>query len=1204
MFMTKIREIFDPLKPIERRIEKVITYETTNEELLKQEVIEYVATESIENHFDRLLDAIEEGMTDGKNPEVGVWVSGFYGSGKSSFTKYLGFALDPTRQIEGKPFREWLQNQFKSQPLRARLSVVAKKCPASVVMLDLASEMLAGATMAEISSVLYAKVMQWAGYSRDEKIAYLEFLLEQDGKMEAFKKRFKELTRGPSWNEVKNQPLVTKALASRLAAEFYPHIFPDSKSFNEIKLEERIKEDDRVRQMLDLIQRKTGSKNIIFILDEVGQYVAARDDLILNLDGLAKNLKNIGLGRVWIIATAQQTLTEDDPRAATNTAKLFKLKDRFPLSIDLVASDIKEICYSRLLGKSRKGEKELEQLFDSHGPQLRYGTELKNTKYYRAELNRETFLKYYPFLPHHFEILLQLLARLAKTRGGVGLRSAIKVIQDVLVDPGHTRKGAKLLADEKINALATAVHFYDTLHADIERPFPHIISGVDKAKKAFGEDSLEARAAKIVAILQILEDFPVSRENVAAMMHPSVDAPPNSEAVSKAIEEMVADKSVPLTEVDGSLRFMSEAVLDLENERLKIVPRTADLRSQFNTILREIFTPAPSVKLHGTRAVSTGFKISVSGNPVSLAGEKEAIQTHIEFFSESEYEKRKNEKLIESQQKSSGNTIFLHGHEDDEAENTTTEIFRCLEIYRLNRNKPADKEVEEYLRAQVQRAENLQTDLTARLKKGLLSGSFIFRGKPRAVSELGSDVVESITTHLKSVAEEVFSKYSEAPVSADPGTAEQFLKTERLDRIGSKDDPLSLVAKKGGSTVIETSHPAIVSIKTYFEQHGQVDGRKLLDDFYSAPFGWSKDTTRYIVAAMLVGGLVKLRVSGEDVTVRGEKAINNVKNTNSFNKIGIALRDSAPPPDVLIRARDRLLKLTGEEVLPLEEEISKCVIKHFPDFQQNYAPLAVQLENLGLPGHERAENVQDNLSEILKGDASDATNRLGQVECPLFDDLCWAREVKKAFDNGIAAVVRQANEFLSEIPLLPNTGITGQLISDTEPNRGQLSEHLKREDFYQYVVAMRNLLAEIEGQVKATVEKLSNEQIEDLKKQVTRLQFLPEWSRLGTEDKARIGADLDKLANTVDPNIAGLRRLINQQFLITRELQRLEAEIKKLGTPKEIPGKEPSGEVEIEVTLSAPMSFRSIEELESFLANLQEVRNRLSEGKKVNIKWV
>ena len=1202
--MTKVREIFDPSKPIERRIEKVITYETTNEELLKQEVIEYVATESIQNHFETLLNEIEDGMTNPQIREIGVWVSGFYGSGKSSFTKYLGFALDPTRQIENKPFREWLQNQFRSQPLRARLGTVARKCPASVIMLDLASEMLAGATMAEISSVLYAKVMQWAGYSRDEKIAYLEFLLEQDGKMESFKKRFKELSKGLSWDEVKNQPLVTKALASRLAAEFYPHIFPDSKSFNEIKLEERVKEDDRVRQMLDLIERKTGSRNIIFILDEAGQYVAARDNLILNLDGLAKNLKNIGLGRVWIIATAQQTLTEDDPRAATNTAKLFKLKDRFPLSIDLEASDIKEICYSRLLGKSRNGEKELEQLLDSHGPQLRYATELKNTRYYRSELNKETFLKYYPFLPYHFDILLQLLARLAKTRGGVGLRSAIKVIQDVLVDPGHTRKGAKLLADEKIGMLATAVHFYDTLHADIDRPFPHIISGVDKAKKVFGDDSLHAKAAKTIAILQILEDFPVGRENVAAMMHPSVDAAPNGEAVSKAIEEMLADKSVPLTEVDCSLRFMSEAVLDLENERLKITPRSADLRSLFNTVLREIFTPAPSVKLQGTRPVSTGFKISIGGPPVSLAGDKEAIQTQIEFFSATEYDKRKNERLIESQQKSSANTIFLLGHQDDETDNITIEIFRCQEIVKQNRNKPADKEVEEYLRAQAQRAENLQKDLTEKLGKALTSGSFIFRSKPRAVSELGPDVAESLKKYLGSVAGEVFYKYAEAPVPGDSGTAEQFLKTEKLDKIGSKDDPLGLVAKKGGSMVIETNHLAIVSIKTYLEQHGQVDGRKLLDDFYAAPYGWSKDTTRYIVAAMLVGGIVKLRISGEDVTVRGDQAINNLKNTNSFNKIGVALRDGAPSPDVLIRARERLLKLTGEEVLPLEEEISKCVVKHFPDFQQDYAPLAVQFENLGLPGQERAENIQDNLSEILKGDASDATNRLGQEECPLFDDLCWAREVKKAFDNGIAAVVRQANQFLSEIPGLPNIGINGQLIADTESDRNLLSEHLKRDDFYQHMPTMRNTITEIEGQIKKAVEKLNEEQTEDLKKKIPRLQSLPEWSRLGTEDKVRIGGELDRLAITVDLNIAGLRRLINQQFIITRELQRLEAEIRELGTPKKIPDEGGGEEVVVEVTLSAPTSFGAIEELDDFLAKIQEIRKQLTEGRKVTIKWV
>jgi hypothetical protein len=89
-------------------------------------------------------------------------------------------------------------------------------------------------------------------------------------------------------------------------------------------------------------------------IDEVGQYVSSRPNLILNLDGLAKNLKSIGAGKVWIMGTAQQTLTEDDPRASLNSPELYKLKDRFPIQIDLESSDIREICYRRLLGKSPK----------------------------------------------------------------------------------------------------------------------------------------------------------------------------------------------------------------------------------------------------------------------------------------------------------------------------------------------------------------------------------------------------------------------------------------------------------------------------------------------------------------------------------------------------------------------------------------------------------------------------------------------------------------------------------------------------------------------------------------------------------------------------------------------------------------------------------------------------------------------------------
>ena len=125
--------------------------------------------------------------------------------------------------------------------------------------------------------------------------------------------------------------------------------------------------DDRVQEMIDIVREASGKEYIVFVIDEIGQYVGSYQTKILDLQGLAENLKNLGEGKVWIIGTAQQTLTEDDPRAAINSPELFKLKDRFPITVALESSDIKEICFRRLLGKSSAGGATSEQLFDGTG---------------------------------------------------------------------------------------------------------------------------------------------------------------------------------------------------------------------------------------------------------------------------------------------------------------------------------------------------------------------------------------------------------------------------------------------------------------------------------------------------------------------------------------------------------------------------------------------------------------------------------------------------------------------------------------------------------------------------------------------------------------------------------------------------------------------------------------------------------------------
>jgi hypothetical protein len=335
-------------------------------------------------------------------------------------------------------------------------------------------------------------------------------------------------------------------------------------------------------------------------------------------------------------------------------------------------------------------------------------------------------------------------------------------------------------------------------------------------------------------------------------------------------------------------------------------------------------------------------------------------------------------------------------------------------------------------------------------------------------------------------------------------------------------------------------------------------------------------------------------------------AINSLKNTNAFNKIGIALQDSRPDPNKLLAARDRLLELTGEQVNPLPEKISKCVMHYFPDFQQNYAPLAVRLDTLNLAGRDRAQSIQDNLAEILKGDASDATNRLGGKDCPLFEDLCWAREVHKAFENGIGDIIKAGQALMEEIPKLPQAGIPGQLAADTYTECVELSNVMGREDFFSEIPAMQNLISEIQAKVADAANLFAQAQAEKLDQGKARLQALPEWGLLGTADKARVGANMDGLKVIAENNLDGIRKLLNDDYFFASEMDRLEKEIKTLAQfdgGSEEGGGESGDDSVVDVTLDVPKLITSAESLNDLIQKLESLKSQIQDGLTIKITW-
>lgn len=1200
---TLIKDIFDPSKDIYRTIEKVITYSASQEKRLESEITEYIVTDNIEEQFQKLMTQMQIAWDSGDIREIGVWVSGFYGSGKSSFTKYLGFALDEHITIQGRPFWEYLRDRMNLPTTRAQLTTLVRQHPAAVVPLDLASEMLAGASMEAVSTVLYYKVLQWAGFSQNLKVAALERRLRKDGKYEEFHDIIKneyEL----EWEDVKNDPLVVDSVIPEVAHRLYPQLFKTPEAFHTETSDIITFEPDRVKEMLDIIREKTHKKFIVFVIDEVGQYVGSRDVLITNLDGLAKNLKNIGEGNVWIIGTAQQTLTEDDPNAALNSPLLFKLKDRFPIQINLESSDIKEICVRRLLGKSPEGQTLLRTMFDNHGQALRFNTKLQDARFYDSDFDKEAFVNLYPFLPAHFAILLHLLGALAKSTGGVGLRSAIKVIQDILIEGTHHDP----VANKPIGWLATTVTLYDVLEKDIRRAFSTTTKGFDKAQLRFGEHPIHMDVAKTVAILQNLGNMPVTAQNVCSLIHPGVDAPSQRDEVDAAITDLINDAIVPFGEKEGNLCFFSERLNDIDQERANLVTRSSDKRQIQNKALLEAFTPLPATRLADNYTVTSGLKTMLNSICTSLAGDRNTIQTVVEFILPQDYDTERTKLVDDSRQHINQNTIYLIGRVSDEIDSLLNEIFRCEEIANKHRND-ADTEIKDYCTAQTDRANRLREQLIRQLKKCLASGSFIFRGQTTPVDTLDNDVLEASKKYLGNAAKEVFNRFADAPVRVETTLAEKFLKTGKLQNITSALDPLGLVQKVGSSWKIKTDHKAIISIKDHLESRGTEDGKRLQEVFGDAPFGWSPDTLRYLLAAMLLAGEIKLKISGHEITSNGQQALEALKTNNSFKNIGVSLRNERPSDEVVSKAAERLTELTGDMVIPLEDDVCKAASKFFTQAQHAFGSLPEKLKTLDIAGSDSVISLNENMAEMLQTDASDAPYRLGAEDSILYANLKWAKEIERSLKNGLEDILKEFSEHRHTIETLPDSGIPGDLRKNCEDAIGQVRQYLSGRDFHCHMADISSRLTTIKNAVADAVSNMSKELEDKRGKAAAELTRMPEWAELTSEEQSMAIGRVEELPVNATHDLHGLTSLKNQSYDNEHQIQDIRANIQHLGQERikeridaEHREAKRAGQSKLTKDISVPAIINNVTELDQLLQTLQTIKSEFSACSDIEIK--
>ncbi|NRA34737.1 MAG: BREX system P-loop protein BrxC, partial [Polyangiaceae bacterium] len=506
-----IEDLFQ--RDVTRDINPVVYFHEQDPAKVAAEVSEYIITggypeeddraieHGIHEQFVRLLGAMGKDLKKGGTGLPAVWISGFYGSGKSSFAKLLGMSLNNLALPDGTKLADALlkrdESPNRAQFIEAWQNLVQDIKPMAVVF-DIGSvarddEHIHAAVVRECQ-----KAMGYCGTS--DLVADHEIRLEADGLYDDFLAKVKEL-HGKSWSDLRNKKLAEDLFSATLHA-LQPKLYGDEMAWMDARAGRKLgrSASETVSDIEHMLAARYPGRTLFLVIDEVSQYVHDNEDRMLALQSFVSALGQRLKGKVWLLATGQQKLEEGE--AATTT--LGKLKDRFPahLRVHLSSANIRDVVHQRLLKKKVGVVPDLESLYQRHR------SDIELYAYQGNQMSVQDFTEVYPMLPGHIDLLMAITTGLrARSTRVQGDSQAIRGLLQLL---GDLFRDQKLISHE-VGTLLTLDRIYDVLHtaleADVQSTLMRAFAFCDKHKAdGLPDPVLALRVVKAVSLLELVQD--------------------------------------------------------------------------------------------------------------------------------------------------------------------------------------------------------------------------------------------------------------------------------------------------------------------------------------------------------------------------------------------------------------------------------------------------------------------------------------------------------------------------------------------------------------------------------------------------------------------------------------------------------------------------------------------------------------------------
>ena len=845
--MMQIREIFE--KPIDRPIEGVI--KADDQTSLRLEVEEYVVTQEIASHLSRFFDAYNDYQ--GAN---GVWISGFFGSGKSHLLKMLALLLE-NRTVDGVTMLDYFRPKVKDDALLRGAMEKAVSIPSQSILFNIDQKADAVATTnTDALLTVFLKVFNdtCGYYGKQGYIAKFERDLDERGLLEAFRQAYKEIA-GIPWEEGREVATLEKANVDRAYARVSGADAPGI--IDSYRNDYRVSIEDFAELVNAYIQKQPDGFRLNFFVDEVGQFIADNVKLMTNLQTIAESLATHCRGRAWIIVTAQEdmdTVLGEMNRQQTNDFS--KIQDRFKVRLKLTSRNVDQVIEERLLRKRQSARTLLSGIYErernNFGTLFDFvdGTSFRN---YRSE---DDFIHKYPFTAYHFPLFQRAIESLSQhsafegRHSSVGERSMLGVFQEVV----------KKIADQPLGHLATFDYMFEGIRAVLKA---QIQRAVIHAEEHLG-DAFAVRVLKALFLVKYVKGFKATPHNIRILMQETFDQ--DIQELQKRVESALAllERQVYIQRTGDEYAFLTDEEKDVERE---IKNTDVDLRDLVDLLAEMFFNGI--VKERKIRYAETGqdfpFTRKADGH---ITGREHELTIH----------------LVTPFHENAGNLTLLKANALG-----TTELTVVLPADdRLIRDVRMYKKTEKYLRQNQQNTNRSASIQRILAERSMQNGNRLqeIRGRLAELVSKASLLVagDEIEISAAEPRTRILQGFEALVKQVYPNL--QMLNGKRYDeaQIGAYLQVAQNALFEDPATLGEAEREILSAIQANHRRGQRTTLKTVVEKFERKPYGWSLGAIQCLLARLCAIGKVEVYRDGNLLTE--ERTLENaLRNTRGFENV-------------------------------------------------------------------------------------------------------------------------------------------------------------------------------------------------------------------------------------------------------------------------------------------------------------------------------